>query len=209
MALSMWNSWSKSRKGKPVYDQWLDEYLGIINQDDTILDLGCGNGANTLYLIERRYQVLSVDYALEALQNVKDFIAGSQTLHVDMRQLLPFNDNQFSTVIADISLHYLKDHEMKQIMNELKRIMKPRGYLLARVSSSQDFHGFGKEIEPRYYDFGSYGQRYFVEEDLKKYFSILGDVEYKHTKMMRDEPFYLRPKYLYQIKVVNTKEREK
>ena len=73
MALSMWNSWSKSRKGKPVYDQWLDEYLRIINQDDTILDLGCGNGANTLYLIERGYQVLSVDYALEALQNVKDF----------------------------------------------------------------------------------------------------------------------------------------
>lgn len=78
MTLSMWNSWSKSRRGKPVYDQWLDEYLGIINQDDTILDLGCGNGANILYLIERRYQVLSVDYALEALQNVKNFIVGSQ-----------------------------------------------------------------------------------------------------------------------------------
>lgn len=209
MALSMWNSWSKSRRGKPIYDQWLDEYLEIMNQEDMILDLGCGNGANTLYLIERGYQVLSVDYALEALQNVKDFIAESQTLHVDMRQLLPFQNNQFSTVIADISLHYLKDEEMKQIMHELRRIIKPQGYLLARVSSSQDYHGYGLEIESRYYDFGSYGQRYFVEEDLQKYFSILGYMEYKHTKMMRDEPFYQHPKYLYQIKVVNTKEREK
>lgn len=126
-----------------------------------------------------------------------------------MRQLLLFDDNQFSTAIADISLHYLKDEEMKQIMHELRRIIKPQGYLLARVSSSQDYHGYGLEIESRYYDFGSYGQRYFVEEDLQKYFSILGYMEYKHTKMMRDEPFYLRPKYLYQIKVVNTKEREK
>lgn len=27
--LNMWNNWSKSRKRKPVYDKWLDEYEDV------------------------------------------------------------------------------------------------------------------------------------------------------------------------------------
>lgn len=195
MAITMWNNWSKGRRGKPVYDPWLDEYFDLMKKDELILDLGCGNGANTYYLINQGYHVLSVDYAKEALKNIDDFILGSQTMWVDMNELLPFENNQFAVVVADISLHYLRDKEMKQIMNELNRIIKPKGYLFARVSRIEDNHGYGKEVEPRFYDYGSYGQRYFSEDDLNKYFSILGQIEYKETQMTRDEPF-LHPKKL-------------
>ncbi|MBQ7649341.1 MAG: methyltransferase domain-containing protein, partial [Victivallales bacterium] len=36
-----------------------------------ILDLGCGIGANTQYLIERGYHVLSADYSREALKSIE------------------------------------------------------------------------------------------------------------------------------------------
>lgn len=49
--LNMWNNWSKSRKGKPVYDKWLDEYEDVLkeNKENVIVDLGAGIWANTLY----------------------------------------------------------------------------------------------------------------------------------------------------------------
>ena len=64
-ALPMWNDFSKSRKGIPVYDLWLNEYKADLEKfkNTKFLDLGCGNGADTLYLIERGYKVISVDYS--------------------------------------------------------------------------------------------------------------------------------------------------
>lgn len=71
--IEMWDNWSLKREGKPVYDLWLDEYKNILeeNRNNEILDLGSGIGANTLYLIERGYKVLSCDFSNNALRNIK------------------------------------------------------------------------------------------------------------------------------------------
>ena len=58
--LSMWNGWSRSRYGKPVNDLWLDDYKKDLDKykNTKFLDLGCGNGADSLYFIERGYKVI-------------------------------------------------------------------------------------------------------------------------------------------------------
>lgn len=201
--LSMWNGWSGSRRGIPVYDLWLQEYLPLLKYDEMILDLGCGIGANTRYLIEQGFQVLSCDYSLEALKNVKKFIKGSQTKYLNMNDPFPFNDDSFKVIVADISLHYFLDTKTIQIMKEIRRILKPDGILLARVSSIHDAFNVSNDDDPdsRYHDYGSYGQRYMNESDLKRYFGLIGDFEYREVTMVRDEPYYRHPKKLYQLKV--------
>ena len=45
----LWNGIYKADNSKPVYDDWLDKYHDILESCNTaILDLGCGNGNNTL-----------------------------------------------------------------------------------------------------------------------------------------------------------------
>ncbi len=201
--VTMWNSWSKSRFGKPVYDLWLEKYLPLFNQEETILDLGCGIGANTRYLIEQGYLVLSCDYSLPALKNIDQYIPNSQTKYLNMNDPFPFKNNSFSTIVADISLHYFVDQKTIQIMKEIKRILKPGGYLIARVSSVNDTYNISNDDDPdsRYHDYGSYGQRYFNEADLYRYFGLIGDFEYQEVMMTRDEPYYSYPKALYQVLV--------
>ncbi len=203
--LGMWNGWSKSRYGKPVYDPWLDEYKADLDKrkSEPFIDLGCGIGANTLYLIERGYKILSCDFSEEALRNVRDNIKGSKTKYINMEEKLPFEDGSFAVAIGDISLHYFNDKNTKNLMKEIKRILTPNGILLARVSSLKDMHGNYPEIEKGYYNKGAWAQRFFNEEDVKKYFGIIGKVEYKETSMTREEAFYRSPKMLYQIKVTN------
>ena len=79
-ALSMWNSWSKYRHGTPVYDLWLDNYSKDLEKykESKFLDLGCGIGADTQYLIERGYKVISVDYSKEAINNINSNIKGGE-----------------------------------------------------------------------------------------------------------------------------------
>lgn len=79
--VEMWDNWSKRRSSIPAYDLWLDEYKDILEQNkkNTILDLGCGIGADTLYMLERGYDVLSCDFSNEALKSIQDNIPNSKS----------------------------------------------------------------------------------------------------------------------------------
>lgn len=204
--LEMWDNWSKRRASIPVYDNWLDDYQDILveNKNREILDLGCGIGADTLYLIERGFRVLSCDFAGEALKSIQKFIPNSETKYLDMAKPFPFEDNCFSVIIADLSLHYFDNETTIHIMEEIKRVLKENGTLLARVASINDFNfgaGIGKELEKNFYFEGDYTKRFFDQEDVDKYFGRIGSVYAFETSMTREEEEYRKPKVLYQIKV--------
>mgnify|MGYP004628919963 FL=1 len=204
--VKMWDNWSKRRSSVPVYDLWLDEYKNILdeNKDNEILDLGCGIGADTLYLLERGYNVLSCDFSVEALKSIENNIPNSKTFYLDMMKKFPIDDKKYSLIIADLSLHYFNNETTIHIMKEIKRILKDSGVLLARVASVNDFNfgvDQGEKQENNYYFEGVYTKRFFDLEDVNKYFSIIGDVEAKESQMTRDEEEYSKPKVLYTIKV--------
>lgn len=204
--VKMWDNWSKRRSSIPVYDLWLDEYKDILeqNKDNEILDLGCGIGADTLYLVERGYNVLSCDFSNEALKSIQYNIPNSKTSYLDMMKNFPIEDNTYSLIIADLSLHYFDNETTIHIMREIKRILKNNGVLLSRVASVNDFNfgaGVGEQLERNYYFEGDYTKRFFDFEDVNKYFGIIGSVEAEETQMIRNEDEYSKPKILYKIKV--------
>ena len=204
--VKMWDNWSKRRSSIPVYDLWLDEYKDILdqNKDKEILDLGCGIGADTLYLLERGYNVLSCDFSNEALKSIQNNIPNSKTLYLDMMKVFPIKDNSYSLIIADLSLHYFDNETTIHIMSEIKRILRKGGILLSRVASVNDYNfgaGLGEQLEKNYYFEGDYTKRFFNLEDVNKYFGIIGNVKAEETQMTRNEIEYLKPKMLYKIKV--------
>ena len=210
--VEMWDNWSKRRSSVPVYDLWLDEYEDLLeqNRDKEILDLGCGIGADTLYLLERGYNVLSCDFSNEALKSIQDNIPNSKTLCFDMMKVFPIKDNTYSLIIADLSLHYFDNETTIHIMKEIKRILKQDGILLARVASVNDFNfgaGVGEELEKSYYFEGDYTKRFFDLEDVNKYFGIIGSIDAEETQMTRNEAEYSKPKMLYKIKVKADKQK--
>lgn len=74
------------------------------------------------------YDVISTDISEIALDKVKEF--NEHILKLDMRNSLPFEDNKFDLVFANLSIHYFSDVDTKKIMDEIKRILKKMIYLL-------------------------------------------------------------------------------
>ena len=205
--VNIWENWSKKRKAYPVYDNWLDKYKDLFEtyKEEEFLDLGCGLGADTAYLIERGYQVLSCDIAYEALKNIEDNILNSKTLRMDMTLPFPIESNSYSVIIADLSLHYFNERDTIHIMEEIKRLLKPGGVLLARVARVDDYHfgaGVGKELEKNFYFEGDYYKRFFDDEDIQKFFSIIGEVTSVKTSMTREEEEYQQEKQLFEVQVI-------
>lgn len=178
---------------------WLKKYSSIIEKcETTILDLGCGVGNDTLYFTEKGYNVISCDYSKVALDKLKQEIPNAKTMLIDISKKLPFEDNLFDLIIADLSLHYFDDKTTKSIMLEIKRILKNGGYLLARVNSINDINygaGQGEKLEEKFYFVGGYNKRFFDIEDVNKYFSLIGKVNSSENDMIR----YTKPKKIIEI----------
>ena len=119
-------------------------------------------------------------------------------MFVDLQNKLPFPDNFFSVIIADLCLHYFTEKKTKEIMHEIKRILKTNGVLLARVNSTQDTNygaGQGQKIEDSYYFFEGINKRFFDIQEAEKFFGIIGETQVKETDMLR----YSNPKKVIEI----------
>lgn len=186
------------------YDDWLDKYKNLLERcKSSILDLGCGTGNDTLYLVERGFKVISCDYSEVALEKIKKVIPKAETCLLDISKKLPFKNESFDIIIADLSLHYFDDKTTKSIMGEIKRVLKPDGHLIARVNSVEDInHGAGQgiKLEKNFYFVEGYNKRFFDDTVIIKYFSIIGEVNLLHSVMLR----YSTPKKTIEVVIKKT-----
>lgn len=177
-ANEIWNSiHSNYERDKIKYDDWLKIFERAIDNCKTpIIDLGCGSGNDTLYLVERGKKVIPCDYSRNAVQNIqKNFPEVERTECFDMTKGLPFEDNFTDIIISDLFLHYFTEEKTFEVLNEIKRVLKPDGILLFRVNSVKDVNhgaGEGKEIEPHLYETGDGRyKRFFDAQDLEGFFT--------------------------------------
>lgn len=115
--------------------------LETIREDDSVLDLGCGNGHFLRELIRRGHQapLLGVDFSLPLLRDAESAL-GVEFREVDITRL-PVVSNQLS-VVSDQSLvtghwslitmfaalHHIPSHEIRlDILKTVKKLLKPGG----------------------------------------------------------------------------------
>jgi SAM-dependent methyltransferase len=165
-------------------DLWIDEYKDYLPYKGLCLDLGCGIGQYTKWFMNNGYEVISSDISKIALEKVKEF--NNNVVNIDMREKLPFEDNIFDLVFANLSIHYFSDKDTKNIINEIKRILKKDGLFIGSVNSIQ---GLAKikdtalELDYHFYSNKDKLIRLFDVDDVNNYlkdFNII-KVEEKET----------------------------
>ena len=182
-------------------DDWLERFDDIIMASTRpIMDLGCGGGNDTKYLMEKGKQVIACDGSRNAIANLKaNFPDIKEARCMDMLDGFDFEDESFEVIIADLCLHYFDEKDTEMIISELKRILVPGGHIILRVNSINDVNhgaGQGKEIEYHVYE-SSQGtmKRFFDEADIRKFFKEFEIEDLKEEIMSR----YRLEKKLYRV----------
>lgn len=189
------------------FDDWLEKFDEIIeNADLPIIDLGCGSGNDTLYLINKNKKVISCDLSENAISNIKkNFPEILDAKVVNMLDGLPFDDNSADLIIADLSLHYFNKNDTIYIINEIKRVLSNNGHLIFRVNSINDVNhgaGKGKEVEKNLFLTNDNRlKRFFDIEDINYFFGSF-EIEYIKEEIMTR---YELEKRLYRGCVKNIK----
>ncbi len=105
-------------------------------QPGHVLDLGCGYGRSCIYLAQRGWQAVGVDFVPLAIEEAKHRAEkAAVSERIEFRQSavtdLPFGDAQFDLIVDIGCMHALSDTELKLYTAHVKRLLKKDGrYLL-------------------------------------------------------------------------------
>lgn len=168
----MANVWQELHKQYEDKD-WLDkpsifaeQVVSFLPSGGSLLDLGAGQGQDSIYFAQGGYSVTCTDIEQSALDKAKLKADGLpiEFLQVDATKSLPFENESFDVVYAHLSLHYFDDATTRAAFKDIYRVLKPGGIFAFFVNSTSDpEYGTGERLEEDFY---------FVEDKAKRYMSV-------------------------------------
>jgi SAM-dependent methyltransferase len=159
----------------PPHAEWIDELLRLSSRRlaGSVLEIGCGRGHDTHYLIRAGCQVTTFDLSWNALQYIAAILPAAHPVNGALPDPLPFRSETFAYVVAGLSLHYFRWQDTLAIIYEIGRVLQPDGALIFRVNSTEDVaHGAGRgeEIEPNLFFYQGRYKRFFSEAMCRELF---------------------------------------
>lgn len=129
------------------FTRWLERQTKrtLLNPLSSVVDFGCGNGRNLIYLAEQ-FGMRGIGYDSSAAA-IKEAIRLSDTLQIGYHTRSisgAFEDiaDESQTLALDMmSSHFLKKDERTLLRNEIHRVLKPGGFLFMKTFVSDgDIH---------------------------------------------------------------------
>lgn len=113
-----------------------------------VLDLGCGNGRNSLFLASLGMQVIALDFCPKAVALTRRRVeeaglsASVKAVNQDLLDGIPGGDETYDLVMDAYSLcHLTRDEDQQRVMHEVARVLKPGGYFIKiHVDSSDAYY---------------------------------------------------------------------
>ncbi|MFM7715025.1 MAG: class I SAM-dependent methyltransferase, partial [Microcystis sp.] len=105
-----------------------------IGKNDPILDLCCGAGQTTRYLVPLSDRCVGLDVSPRALERAS--LAVPQAHYVEgLAEKMPFSAGEFAFVHTSAALHEMEPEQLEEILKEVYRVLRPGG-----IFALVDFH---------------------------------------------------------------------
>lgn len=122
----------------PPPEYWVEFFDGIENKKNIkVLDMGCGGGRNTLFLLKKGFDVSSCDLHVEMVKEtrrrVKDLLPSCEVqdkiIQGNMLDL-PYEDGEFDIILSNGIFHNVScKNEFEIAINEASRVLKKNGLI--------------------------------------------------------------------------------
>lgn len=146
-AAAAWHRWHPTLKTwlGPATDLMLE--MALVKKGYRILDIAAGAGEQSITAAEKvgpEGYVLATDLAPKILEFTLELAAEKGINNIEIKEMdgenLTLPDNSFDTVISRVGLIFFPDQQ--RALREMKRVLKPGGYVAAIVYSTVDKNQF-------------------------------------------------------------------
>jgi len=102
-----------------------------------VLDLGCGSGRHLVYLARHGFDVHGIDISKRGIKIARKWLKKEKLkTHLRVRDIykqLPYKNNFFDAIISTQTLHHGRIENIRKLIKEMKRILRPKGLMFITV----------------------------------------------------------------------------
>jgi ubiquinone/menaquinone biosynthesis C-methylase UbiE len=124
-----------------MYRRRVELCLAECKGGDSILEVGFGSGLTFLNLNGMYKKIYGLDLSCDVKEVAHVF--APLGIHPDLRNgdvlEMPYQDNQFDTVLLISILEHLKPEELDRALQEIRRVLKPDGQIVYGVPVERPF----------------------------------------------------------------------
>jgi SAM-dependent methyltransferase len=127
----------------------IDKLLYDLEPDARVLDLGCGDGVDSMYISSKGFNVSALDLSTVVIDENKEKDPNIDWLTYDISDAnLPYSEGEFDLIYCRLSLHYFTEDELENILKDIRNKLKIGGllYFTVKTQNLQDKIKTGKQF---------------------------------------------------------------
>ncbi len=123
--------WFNDHKESDWWSEIALKFLGYLKKGDKILDVGCGAGLKTKYLIEQGFEAVGIDFSEEMVKLAKNYCPQGTFYVKDIKE--PLNLGTFDGIFAQAVLLHIPKAEVVGVLQNFYNSLKSGGCLYLAV----------------------------------------------------------------------------
>ena len=179
-----WNKYYEGLVGEVTKpSDFCVEIEKILNPSSHIMELGCGNGRDSMYFLAKGHSVTAIDGSDEAIDILEKRIGNNEkALFVcdDFVKCQALYQMQYDCVYSRFTLHAITDDQEDELLTNVKEALSSGGILCIEARTIHDeIYGRGIKVGHNAYEYNDHFRRFIDVDEFRGKLNAMGfDVEY-------------------------------
>ena len=148
-------------------NKYIDIFLNSLN-GKKILDVGCGNGKDCKYILEKGFNINGIDLSIGMLNIAKEKVPNCNFEIMDITKIT-YPDDSYDGIISNCSLFHIPVEELPKTLKSFKRVLKPDGKLLLILQEGNGETMVEEPYRPGIYIYIKYFSKNEIQKLLQEY----------------------------------------
>lgn len=154
-----------------------------LNPSSHIMELGCGNGRDSMYFLAKGHSVTAIDGSDEAIDILEKRIGNNEkALFVcdDFVKCQALYQMQYDCIYSRFTLHAITDDQEDELLTNVKEALSSGGILCIEARTIHDeIYGRGIKVGHNAYEYNDHFRRFIDVDEFRGKLNAMGfDVEY-------------------------------
>jgi 2-polyprenyl-3-methyl-5-hydroxy-6-metoxy-1,4-benzoquinol methylase len=167
-------SWHKDHQADNWWQDGTDQFVSRIKEGGKVLDVGCGGGTKSKYLVDKGCKVTGIDFSESFIDIAQKEVPQAKFLVMDVNNIDKLEES-FDGIFMQAVLLHIPKKDIEDILRKAVSTLNPNGLVYIAVKEKIE-GGVDEEVKVDD-DYGYEYERffsYFTIDELRKYFKDVG-----------------------------------
>lgn len=148
-----------------------------MESEKNLIELGCGNGRDSLYFAKNGLNVIGIDASQVAIEELRKNVSLENCVFIcdDFVSAECIYQIQYDYCYSRFTLHAINEQQETQVLKKAYEMLKEGGYFFIEARSVHDGkYGLGQEVEKNAYIYDGHYRRFIDLSELVKKLEDIG-----------------------------------